>query len=507
MGRIGNAFDIMRLRGPIASVSARLYCALALAVPTLGLAPAGSVAADDPDSTAGSQPQAGAESYWLPLPVEEIEAPEALDDALGAEAGFFIRATIRDGVAAIRRVSAARSGRSLLVELSLLGEGAASCAGTLAIRDAGSGLNFVAGRVKARGTGSLFLEAVGLSTRASRVPTARADAPMLEPPTSAATRSIEGIGFDRSRRTGSRFPGVWMVAGRRIEDGAQVGALGAGGEFPRGLWSVAAGALGGTPTGAIALELRTAGAAAAWEMAVARGGVAALLSAESRAGPLRVRGRWRHRAAEARSAACELSVEGGPRTARAKLHASGGASGPIGVIGRMELECRLAPRGPGSIAFRAGRTRTDGFSSASGATVRAERYAVLDASIARSEGRGLSLLATRRVRESAGGARLGSSLGGRIDLVWRRRGRVEFFVEAVRADLAGGAAWGSSLFAGGSTALRTRTRPGVAASARGAVRLGRWQLGGLVEGREDERGRRASAATIWIQRAVPAAAP
>jgi hypothetical protein len=173
----------------------------------------------------------------------------------------------------------------------------------------------------------------------------------------------------------------------------------------------------------------------------------------------------------------------------------------------MELECRLAARGMGPITLRAGRSRTDGFSAASGATVRTERYAVLDASIARSAGRGLSLLATRRERESAEGVRLGSSLGGRIDLVWRRRGRLEVFVEAARADIAGGAAWGSGLFAGGSTALRSRTRPGVAASARGALRLGRWQLGGLVEGREDERGRRASAATIWIQRAMPAVAP
>ncbi|HYR68428.1 MAG TPA: hypothetical protein VER77_00975, partial [Candidatus Dormibacteraeota bacterium] len=119
---------------------------------------------------------------------------------------------------------------------------------------------------------------------------------------------------------------------------------------------------------------------------------------------------------------------------------------------------------------------------------------------------GLSLLATRRERETAEGVRLGTSLGGRVDLTWRRRGRLEVFVEAARADR-GGAAWGSGLFAGGSTALRSRTRSGVAASARGALRLGRWQLGGLVEGREDERGRQASAATIWIQRAMPAIAP
>ena len=134
MGRIGNAFDIMRLRGGVASVSGRLCWALALAVPSLGLLPAGALAAGGPDSTAGGRVEAGAETYWLPIPVEEIEEPEGLDDAPAGAYGFSMRATVREGVAALRRVAAARSGRSRIVELSLLGEGAAARAGTLAIR-------------------------------------------------------------------------------------------------------------------------------------------------------------------------------------------------------------------------------------------------------------------------------------------------------------------------------------------------------------------------------------
>jgi hypothetical protein len=483
MGRIGNAFDILRLRVAAATAWAGIWHALALAGP------------------------AAAETYWLPLPVEEIEAPEALDETPGGASGLLVRATVRDGVTAIQRAAVACSGQSRLVELSLLGEGAAARAGTLAIRGIRSGLDFVAGRVRARGSGSLFLESAGLSTRASRVARARADPPGLEAPASASSRAIEGIGISRSPRMGSPIPGVWIAAGRRAEDGERIGALGAGGAFARGSWSVAAGSRGGAPSGAVALEFRPSGVATAWEGVLARGDASTLVSIESAAGPLRIRGRFRHRAAEPRPAACELSVEGGTRTARARLLASGGPSGPTGAVARTELECRVAPPGLGPITVRAGRSRTDGFSTASGATVRTERYAVLDASIARSEGRGLSLLATRREREYAEGTRLGSSFGGRVDLTWRRRGRIEVFVEAARADLAGGAAWGSGLFAGGSTALRTRTRPGVAASARGTLRLGRWRLGGLVERREDERGRRASAATVWIQRTMPAVAP
>lgn len=505
MGRIGNAFDIMGLRGPIVQVSARLACVVALAAATIGWAPVRGSAG--PDSGAQGQSAVGAETYWLPLPVEEIEAPDALDDPPGAAAGFSMRATIRERAVAIRRVAAARSGRSLLVELSILGEGSPPQAGTVRFRGINSGLGVVAGRVRARGSGPLFLEALGLSGRTSRVPTARADGPVLEPPTSASLPSIVGFGFDRSWRAGSKIPGVWTIAGMRVQDGARVGALGIRGAFAHGSWSAAAGGVEGAPVGAIACELRSGAAATAWEMAFSRAGVAALFAAESAPGPFRIRGRWRQRSAGLRHAACELSVDGGPRIARAKLLVSGGPSGPTGTVGRAELECRLSLRGAGPITLRAGRSRAEGFSASSGATIREERYAVLDASIARSEGRGLSLLATRRERESAEGSRLGSSLGGRVDLTWRRRGRLEVIVEAARADLAGGAAWGSGLFAGGSTALRTRTRPGVAASARGALRLGRWQLGGLAEGREDEHGRRASAVTIWIQRALPAVAP
>jgi hypothetical protein len=446
-----------------------------------------------------------AEEYWLPLPVEDIETPEALDDPPGAATGFLLRATIHDGAVAIRRVAAARSGKSLLVELSLLGEASAAQAGTVSMRGIESGVVVVAGRLAARGSGLLFLESIGLSRRSSRVANARAALPSLEAPTSAGSPSIEGFGFERTRRVGSNFPGVWCIAGKRAEDGAPAGALGVGGSSASASWCAAAGALGGVPAGMIALEVRSDAATVATEVALSRQGVSAVVSAESAPGPFRIRGRWRQRGEGIRRAACELGVDTGPRAARTKLLVSGGPSGPSGAVARAELECRLSLRGAGPINFRAGRTRTDGFAAASGATVREERYAVLDATIARSAGRGLSILATRRERELAGGARTGSSVGSRIDMTWRGRARLELFVEAVRADLAGGAAWESGLFAGGSTALRTRTRPGVAASARGALRLGRWQLGGLVEEREDERGWRASAATIWIQRALPTA--
>jgi hypothetical protein len=163
--------------------------------------------------------------------------------------------------------------------------------------------------------------------------------------------------------------------------------------------------------------------------------------------------------------------------------------------------------GAGPVSIRVGRSKTEGFSSAEGATLRGQRYAVLDATVARAGGRTVSIVASRRESEIAAAGRAGSSLGARLDLTWRRRARLEMLVEATRVGVAGVGAWESGLHAGGATSLRSRTVSGVGASARGVIRAGPWSLGGVVESREDVRGRRTAAAAIWIQKAIRVAAP
>ncbi len=475
----------MHLRGPAASLTILIWMAA-------------NASAESIDSTASG------EIFWLPLPVEEIASPEALEEAPGVAAGFTARVTIRDRTVLVRRVATTVDGRKLRVGLSYVGGAAAPEAATMALHARDARLTFVAGRVSARLTGKPFAEAVGLVRRASRPPEARAGLPLFEAPAGTTTPSIVGIGLRRESRVGSIVPGLWIVGGRAVEDGFQLGALGAVWDASGARWSVAYGTLRGAPVAGVAGELRVGASWLASEVAVARSGASALVSLESAGGPLRIRGRWRYRGADVRAAACELSAEGGTRRARARLRVSGGPSGPLGSMGRLEVEGRLAPPGAGPIFFRAGRSEAEGFSAADGATVRRERYAYLDVTIARTRGRTLSILATHRERDLAPGVRVGSTLGGRLEVAWRDRARLEVFLEAARADLEGGAAWQSDFHAGGATSLRTRTRPGVAASARGTLRLGRWGIGGLVEGREDEGGRSASAATIWIQRALPA---
>jgi hypothetical protein len=159
------------------------------------------------------------------------------------------------------------------------------------------------------------------------------------------------------------------------------------------------------------------------------------------------------------------------------------------VPGLVQLEGRLAVAGQGPLLFRIGRSG-------------AQRFAVLDATVARGRGRALALLATRRERLTPGEAtRAGTSLGGRLDLARRGAGGLELLVEAVRADPASGAAaWSSTVYATGATTLRSLTRPGVAASARGWIRVGRITLGGLVSSMEAVPGRHATQATIWMER-------
>jgi hypothetical protein len=450
---------------------------------------------------------ASGETFWLPLPVEEIETPEELDATPIGGAGFSIRAATAEEGMRLRAASAAFEGRSLRAGVSLLGGVDAREALAVSLRAPGAGLDVIAGRVAARSAGSVFAEAVQLSRRTSRVPLARAGIPTLGAATGLASSAIEGVGVRWANRAGSALPDVWALAGRSTGPGTRVGAAGIGARTRWGAWGAAAGALGGAPAGMAAAEWRSARASLASEVTVARRGVATIVSAECGGGPFLARGRWRYRAWDARPVACELSAESGSRWARGRLRVSEGPSGEVGTVGRVELEARVAASGAGPISIRAGRSRNEGFSAAEGATLRGQRYAVLDAALARTEGRRISIVASRRESEIAGAGRVGSSLGARLDLTWRRRAQLEILVEATRVDLAGGSAWDSGLHAGGSTSLRTRTRPGVGASARGAVKAGRWSLGGIVEGREDATGRRSTAATIWIQKTIRAAAP
>ena len=487
MARMAKAFAIIVLFGLARTCAAQ---------PAADSA-SGSAAGSQASSTAG-------EIFWLPLPVEEIETPDELDDGRAGELGFYASATAREGRAQVRRIEAAMAGGSVDARVSILGGVERAQAWTVGLESPRSRLGVRAGRITAGAAGMAFAETVGLARRASRVPMARADALAFSASAGVSSPAIEGIAITRPPR--SARLGGWMVAGRRMDDGAQITAAGAAAAAPWGSWGVAAGTLDGRRAAGAAVVARFAQTTTGAEASVGPHGPVALVSVESGGGGLRVRGRWRYRRSDARPATAELTAETGSRRARCRMRAIQGPSGATGSVGRIEVEGTLAAGAAGPTTLRLGRSRTDGFSAAEGATLRLERYAVLETTVARSGGRRLSMLATRRERELSGGLRTGTSLGATLDLNWRRRGALQLVVEATRVDAAGGSAWGNGFFAGGATSLESRSRPGVSVSARGTVRVGRWNAGGLLQGREEASGRRATAATVWIQRALPAPA-
>lgn len=458
--------------------------------------------AEIPEGSSGA-----GEIYWLPLPVEEIETPDELDDGRVGEFGLYASTAIRDGRADARRVEAAGVRGSRVARASVLGSVERAEAWTVALQSTRSGVQALAGRIAAGAAGLPFAEAVGLARRASRVPMARADLPALAAPTGGSSPAMEGIAMSRSvGAAGMARAGGWIVAGRRAGDGARIAAAGIAVPARWGAWGVAAGALDGRQVAGASISAHGPRAAIGANASVGPRGPAALFSIESGRDGVVVRGRWRYRAGDARPVACEIVAETGTRRARCRFRAIEGPSGAAGSVGRVEVEGTVAPGFAGPATLRVGHSRTEGFSTEEGATLRRERYAVLETTVARSGARRLTMLATRRERESPEGGRTGSSLGATLDVAWRRRGALRLSVEATRVDAEGGAAWGNSWYAGGAASLTSRSRPGVSAAARGTVRLGRWNLGSLLQAREETAGRRATAATIWIQRALPAAA-
>jgi hypothetical protein len=450
------------------------------------------IAAAQADSAAGGP-------AWLPLPVEDIDRPELLDELLAPELGFMVRADLRDGALRQARSAVEASAAGLTARVSLLaGARGETQAVTGALR--GTRLGIDAGRLAPRGMAPLVAEELKIASRSGRVPPPRLRGPVFGAPASSAGQLVDGAAI-AWRGALVNGPAIWAVRARRVDDGEALSALGLGFRGGRVATGITLGRAGGSGVADLSLELRTREGRGVLAMEAARGrsGTAVIALVARSAGPLRVQGRWRWRSWELRGVASEIGGEVGSRRARLRLRLAGNPSGATGSTSRAELEGRLVPPGQGPLAFRIGSSRSESFSNTAGFHTAFERYAVAEMEVARAGSRTLTLLASRRDKETDAGVRRGSSLGGRLGLAWRERGTLEIQLEGIRADQ-DGAAWSSGLYAGGAIALRTYTRPGIAASARGALRLGRWTLGGLVEERDGASGERVTAASIWIGR-------
>jgi len=478
--------------------AAAVVLVLTAATPAHSNTAAAADTAAAPDTTAALSVT---DTAALPLPVEEIESPERLEEGTAFETACLARMTVHDGAALLRRVAFA--GRSAGLELGVTVDQPAPGLRTWTVvaRSRGPGWTLLAGRIASRATGSLFSELAGLAYRAGRVPVTRSELPTLEAPAGVSSPAVDGVGFRVDPRPGRLEPALWCLAGRDARDRIPAAALGIlVGDGRRARGGVSLGARG--RDSAVSGTMRIAGAAfrVGAEGAVARRGRAALVTAETVRSVLRLGARWRYRSADTRPVSSELTGAAGSQSARVLVRVSGVPSGPYGTSERAEIETRLAARDGRMLSLRYGRSMTAGFSSASGPTERRERYVVMDAALARSEGRSFSVFVSRRVRDGSSTGS-GATLGGRLELIAPHdRATLLLLVEADRADAMGAEAWGTDLYGGGAVALRGRTRSGVHSAARGTLRFGRWRFRGLVESRDDESGRSVAAGTLTLER-------
>ena len=448
------------------------------------------IASAQADSAAGGP-------AWLPLPVEDIDQPELLDELFTPELGLIVRADFKDSALRQSRTAVEASAAGVIAGISLLTGARGETEGVTGFARTAR-LAIDAGRLAPRGLSSLAAEELELKSRSGRVPPPHARGPAFGAPVSSTGALVDGAAI-AWRTSARRGLSLWALHGARVEDGTAVHALGMGARGRRAAGIVTLGSAAGRAAVDLAAELRTREGRFAVEAARSASGTAVIAMIARSAGPIRVQGRWRWRERELRQVASEIAGEAGSRRARLRLRLAGNPSGAAGSSSRAELEGRVAPAKRGPLSFRIGSARTESFSNAAGLHASVERYAVAEVQVARDDGRTLTLLASRRDKETIAGVRRGSSLGGRLSVGWRERAKLEIQLEGIRA-VKDGAAWSSGLYAGGATALRTTTRPGVAASARGAWKLGRWTLGGIVEQRDDASGARSTAASIWIGR-------
>ncbi|HEX7078737.1 MAG TPA: hypothetical protein VF363_09960 [Candidatus Eisenbacteria bacterium] len=445
---------------------------------------------------------------WLPLPIEEVVEPDRLEDE-SPRLGAAIRADRRDsGFEARRAVVTARFGPRL-IGVSWLARGdRAPWATITAARPGRSAV--AAGAVVVRDAAPLLAQAMGWSRGSRRPSPPREAAPSFEAPPSPASLAIVGAAASAAGRLGAG----WLLAGRREEDRARIAAGGVGAPVGRLAWAVAAGAVepdaeAGSASGAgarrivsLTARVRPEGRSLAAEMLIERGRApTAAIEAAASSGSVGLETRWRRRPGEARPVAGEWAALVRGRAASARVTWRPWSSRAPGDDGTLEAEGTWDAPGFGPARLRVGAKR-----GGEDPETPRERYLVLDAVVASERGRSLALLASRRERGAGVARGVGTSIGGRLTLSARGRASGTLVVESARtgsaaASSAAGAAWTTGITPSGASALETRGRSGVAASAGGWVRLGSARLRALLRDAEgaDQADRGHLAATLWLE--------
>jgi hypothetical protein len=206
-------------------------------------------------------------------------------------------------------------------------------------------------------------------------------------------------------------------------------------------------------------------------------------------------GRWRYRSWADRRIAAELSAETVGAATRVRLSWRSWSSGAAEDDGVLELEstgrCRGAP-----VKIRLGAA---GLRSEQEVQGTREIYGLVEATVAREEGRSLSVHAARRAASSSGLQASSTTVGARLDLSGSWIGEHAIQVESTRLRK-GAPAWGIALAPSGDATLIPRSRPGIWLAARGGIGGRRWRLGYTLQRDEDGAGPKPWSGSVWIRR-------
>ena len=220
------------------------------------------------------------------------------------------------------------------------------------------------------------------------------------------------------------------------------------------------------------------------ELAGSPAGLSGRILAGAREGPFRAEVVWRHEAGRDRPGALDLESAWVAREAAARFRWRSWSSQPsLGARGlddgRAELDLRAGRGGPGAWLLRLGSrpVRPGGGG---------ERYALGELVVARERDRSFRLSGGARRLQSgdAGAWRVGRSLGAALRLGESSRTSLSLTLEAVRA-AHGAGAYGRRFAVDEGGSLRTRTRSGIRAAARGSIGFGDWRVGLAVDDEKD----------------------
>ena len=423
---------------------------------------------------------------WLPPPAEDLEREDQLAEPpppragagsvlLRAETG--IRGSLRP-----RRIAAQFGWGGGGVSFSALN---AENAWRPSVSIQRAGLGIAAGRLVLRDAPASLVQRLRLGRQGARVSEARAEAGTFEAPLGVSALAFDGAGVEARGGIAS-----WGLAGRRSSDGAGAVAGGAAFRLARGRGAVAGAWCGGDVVGVAAYAARWGRSSGTIEALVARDGVAWLVCAESRARPLVLSARWRGAARGPNPVAAEAAAGLRGRAGSTRLTWRPWSSTARGDNGALELDAATTALGPDvPVRARLARRPATGVGGSS-------RGATLDATVARSGGRSLALLASWR--RGTTGRRAGRTLGGRLMIEPPGGARLELLVEATRAD-ASGTMPAERLHASGATTLEERSGSGLAVTARGVVGRGPIAVGYVLEQEERADGARSLAATVWLR--------